>query len=185
MYGFARLQVYGDERLCFVNASGQVSWFGDGFTDGAVPISDLLLTRRYVAEVPGRKIWLETAVLWDTYNPSLTVTAVAPGFNEQVVLASGLTYDATKYLVHGDADYNPSASTSATFAAPDRTDYKLTPAELITGTLDVHQNITEKFRMRVDDWGIQVQIANASGSARVQTVLVKGVPGPMLGTRNT
>jgi hypothetical protein len=184
VFGLARLQVYGDERLCFLNYAGQVCWFGDGFTDGNTPIADMLLTRRYVAGAPARKIWLEATVLWDTNNPNLTVTAVAPGYNELTVLASGLTYDPTKYLVYNQPDYVPATSTDQTFDAPARADYSLTADELLTGVLDVHQNITEKFRMRLDDWGVQIQINNAQGSARVQTVLVRGVLGPAAGTRS-
>lgn len=190
VYGFARHIVYGEERVCFVDYNGQVNWLGDAFIDDsavggpASPIADLLLTRRYVANVAARKLWLEATVLWDTNNPSLTVTAVAPGYNETVTLASGLTYDPTKYLVNGPDDYDPAAATEQTFDTPDREDYSLSAQETLVGTLDAHQDITEKFRMRLDDWGVQVQIENAQGSARIQAVGLRGVAGPALGTKN-
>lgn len=182
--GFARQLIGGDERLTFVNASGQVNWFTDGFTDGQTPIADSLLTRAYVAGAPGRKLWLQTAIIWDTYNPTLTVTAVTPGYNETLPLVTGQTYDLTTYQIQGQTAYDPASSTEDSFDKPYRADYTLTAQELMVGVLDVHQNYIEKYRMRRDDWAVQIRIENASGSARIQAVAVEGVPGPSAGTRN-
>jgi hypothetical protein len=182
--GFARQLIFGEERLTFLDYTGQARWFGDGFTDGAVPISDMLLTRAYTAGSPTRRIWLSTAIIWDTNNPSLTVNALTPGWDETLAMTANQTYDLTQYQIYGQAAYNPATSTQPQFDAPYRADYALTPQELLVGELDVHQNYTEKFRMRRDDWAVQIQILNTSGSARIQAVGVMGVAGPSAGSRN-
>lgn len=60
------------------------------------------------------------------------------------------------------------------FSDPWREDYSLAAGELFDGALDVHQNISESVRMRVDSWGVALVIANAQGSARVQSISVSG-----------
>jgi len=79
--------------------------------------------------------------------------------------------------------YNP-ATQVPPFNNPFREDYTLAGAgELIGGQPDIHQNIPETFRMRVDDWGVQLVIANAAGSTRLVSVLVAGFAGPGAATR--
>jgi hypothetical protein len=173
VYCFARHLVYGEERLCFVNYSGQVCFLGDGWTDAGAPIADLLVSRTYTNQTMDPKLWLIADVVWDTNNPKLTVTARAPGHGEEQVMLKDQTYDTTKHLVYGQPDYDPA---TGNFDEPNREDYSLTPEELTKGELDVHQNISERMRMRVNDWGVQVAIANSQGSARIQSVTVRAMP---------
>lgn len=180
VYAWARHLVYGEERLCFVSPAGQVGWLTDGYTDTvngtAAAIADSLTTRRYAAGNTLRKLWLAAVVQWDTIAPSLTVTAQAPGVNQvQTLLPSPVTYDRTASFMAARAPYDPAHPTPAKWGAADRQDYSLTPAELTSGRLDTHQNVTEPFRLRLDGWGVQVVIANAAGSARIQAVSVRGV----------
>lgn len=174
--GISRHVVFGDERLTFVDPSGQVRWLGDGYTDGATAIGDSLTTRIYICGSMSRKLHLASDLFWDTYMPTLTVMAQTPGVNETEVLQpSIITYDSTKYDVAGVADYVPGVSN---FQAPYREDYKMTAAELLSGAPDTHQNRTESFRHRLDDWGIQFVIVNKTGSCRLQGLSVRAVGGP-------
>lgn len=191
VYHFARHKVYGEERLCFVNYHGQVCWLGEGWTDmvaGAAPlgITDSLTTRIYSKGSQDPKLWLRGRVLWDTNNPTLTVTAQAPGYNEKWPLLTNLTYDPTKYQAANTPDYDP-ANPASNFDAPNRADYSLTPGELIapSGSLDIHQNTSEALRMRINDWGVQLVIANTQGSARLQGVLVEAVPARRTASKQT
>lgn len=179
VYCFARAKVYGQERLCFVNYNGQVSYFDEvAFTDNGSPIADSLTTRTYTGKDPRAKqkpkLWLVANLVWDTYAPKLTVNALASGYNEVQNLAAALQYDKTQYLVSGKSPYNPAAP--ANFNDPYRQDYAQSIGELLAGPLDVHQNVSENFRMRVNDWGVQIQILNANGSARLVSVTVKAAP---------
>lgn len=184
--GFARHTITGEERLTFVSASGQVYWLGDGALDaGNVPIADSLTTRLYTGTddptaFMGRKVWLKSLFVWDTNHALLTVTAKTPGYNELSVLTpdGGFAYDATKYAAGESADYNP-ATQVPPFSTPLREDYALqNVTELIGGIPDVLQNHSEPFRLREDDWAVQFIIANARGTACLQSVNVSGFMGP-------
>lgn len=178
--GMSRHIVFGDERLTFVQPSGQVCWLGDGFTDGPDQIADRAVTRIYTCGSMSRKLHLAVNMFWDTYRPGITVTAQTPGVNEtEILLPNPVTYDSTKYAVAGVADYVPGTSD---FQAPFREDYQMTAAELLTGAPDTHQNHTENFRLRLDDWGIQFVIENTQGSCRLQGVNVRAVAGPNMDT---
>lgn len=189
VYCFARCVVFGQERLCWVDYLNQVHFFDpDALYDNATSISDLLLTRTYTgknAESQKSKLWLICLTNWDTYAPNLTIAAQAPGYNESFPMAGGtaLQYDKTKYLVNGKADYDPASP--GNFNDPDRSDYSQSPGELLAGPIDVHQNISEKWRMRVNDWGVAIQISNAAGSARIQSVVVKAMPTATPASRKT
>ena len=105
VFGFARLDVYGDERLTFVDYSGNVCWLDDGHMDyGLIPVADSMTTRIYTGGAEERKIWNQMLVVWDTNNPLLTVTAATPGYNEADVLSppDGFAYDRTKYAAGED-----------------------------------------------------------------------------------
>ena len=187
VYNFARLTVNGEERLAFCNYSDEVCWLNDGALDtGNVAIGDRLTTRRYTGGKMGRKVWQQALVVLDHNHASLTVSAIAPGWNEvyELTPAGGLQYDRTKYAAGEGADYDPNTQVPP-FNNPWREDYSLAGfGELIGGQPDIHQNIPEKLRMRVDDWGVQLQIVNARGSCRVASVDVEGFAGPGAATRN-
>lgn len=179
IYGLARLQVFGEQRMTFVNYAGQICWFDDGCVDvGNLPVQDSLTTRRYTGQSSERKIWQKAAIVWDTNNPTLTVTAISPGWNEQQVLATNLQYNRGIYEAGPNQTYNPQAQVPP-FNTPFREDYSLAGAsELIGGQPDVLQNLTESFRLRVDDWGVQFVISNTSGCCKINSVIVSGFFGP-------
>lgn len=184
----ARLNVYGDERLTWVTPAGQVSWLGDGWLDPVnTPIADRLTTRVYTCGQMMRKLHLAAEWTWDSWAPTISATAQTPGINETELLRpSPLVYSNENYDVAGLANYGPNTGASGN---PYREDYAppgLATAvhgqapvnELIGITLDAHQNHIEGFRCRLDDWGVQFVIANATGSLRIQSVVVHAVAGP-------
>lgn len=189
-YAFCNLSVFGKEWITFADYNGNVNWLSDGWLDlGLNQIPDSMTTRRYTGNEAqlksARKIWKRALVTWDTNNPNLTVSALAPGYNEVKVIApSPITYDRTQYAAGEGPDYDPATQEPA-FGAPYREDYSLAgPGELIGGVPDVHQNITETFYPRLDAWGMQLVIANTQGSARIGQVEVWGVPGPRASSRH-
>lgn len=174
--GMSRLGVYGEERMTFVSTGGQVSWLGDGFTDGAAPIADSFTTRIYTGGSLLRKLHLAAEFIWDAYAPSLTVTAITPGVNEnETLLPAPLTYDSHAYFAGVNTSYTPGVND---FNAPYRESYTMSDAELLAGQPDLHQNISESFRMRLDDWGVQFTVVNTQGSCRIQSVSMRAVAGP-------
>lgn len=186
-YGLARLTVFGEERLTWANPNGLVFWLGDGYADaaysgGQAPVVDSLTTRVYTCGQVVRKLHLAATVQWWTLNPSITVTAQTPGVNEsEQLVPSPVTYDSTQYDVQGLGTYTPG---QGVWANPYREDYSLSPAELLSGgVLDTYQNHTEAFRMRMDDWGVQLVIGNSQGSCLVQTVTIRAVGGPNMDTQ--
>lgn len=181
VYAFARHTVFGEERLCFVDHECNVLYFNDGFQDGAEQIDDELVTRMFTG--PRRpdgtvntetKLWLKANVNLDHHNASVSAEARAPGHNEVRPLLTK-AYDATKYTVAGQPDYDPETATEAQFDQPHRENYALTAGELLVGKVDVHQNITERRRMRVNDWGVQISMKSTRGSCRVRGVAVAAV----------
>ena len=184
-YGFARLKVNGEERLTFATPDGLVCWLHDGWDDAGAEISSELLTRGYFG---GRQVLaLKGKINWDSFNPEVTASIVSAGVNEEETLAGfdGLTYDRTKYLVDGVADYDPATSTEAQFDAPHRQDYSPTAEELTVARLDVHQNLTEPFRCRTRGTAPQLRITNAQGSLRVCGVSLQAKPAGISATRET
>ena len=184
VYDFARHQVYGEERLCYVNYSGQVCYFHEAWTDGSdVAIATSLTTREYWNSQ--RVLTTRVDLNWDTQQPSLTVTAQSPGYNEVSILRSGITYDATRYTRFNAGTYDPSTSTEETYSVAHREDYSTTPEELLVGNPDAHQNMQERATARVDDVGVQIIITNAQGSARLKNLQVYGFTKPRSHKRRT
>ena len=187
VFGFARHAIAGEERLTFADYDGNVNWLGDDYTDTvqtapkvfeSATIADSMTTRVYTGGGVGRKIWQKLLAVWDTHDALLTVTARTPGWNESTALtpAGGLAYDRTKYGAGFGPDYNPALQIPP-FNTPRREDYQIGVTELIGGQPDADQNASEPFRLREDDWGVQIVIANAKGSAKVQSVAVEGYAG--------
>jgi hypothetical protein len=175
---FARLTVNGEERLTWVNANGTVCWFTDDFTDMGAAIQTSLTPRAYYGGRTVLALVVETN--WDTFNPSISITAISPGYNETYQIVQNLTYDRTQYLVSGP--------TGNDFSQPNRADYSMIPdSGLYTAGVpfDVHQNITEKWRLRVRDRNPQIVIVNTQGSCRINSIVMKAAPAAITASRQT
>lgn len=182
---FAKLTVNGEERLTFVTPDGLVCWLHDGWDDAGAAIETELLTRGYFG---GREmLTLRGDLTWDSFQPRISASIVTRGVNEEEALAgfTALEYDRTKYLTSGQADYDPSTSTTTQFNAPDRQDYSPADGELAATTLDVHQNLNEPFRCRVRGSAPQLRITNDQGSLRVCSVTLQAKPVAISATRKT
>lgn len=182
-YAFSKLKISGEERLTFATPDGLVCWFTDGFEDGPAPVETRMVTRGYFGGA--LVLALRGAVNWDTYNPNLDVTIRSVGYNEETALVEGRTFDRTQYLVDGQADYDPSSSTTEDFDVPHREDYSMTAEEVLVGVTDVHQNQTENLRMRVRDRAPQIIIENSQGSVRVNSVQLTAKLAGVRATRMT
>lgn len=180
---FARLTVNGEERLTFATPDGLVCWFHDGWDDAGAEISDELLTRGYFGS--REVLALKGALQLETFNPSITASIKTAGVNEEETLEgfNPLTRDRTQYLIDGQDDYDPATSTEAEFDAPYREDYSPTAEELTVSTEDTHQTITEPFRCRERDYGIQLRLANAQGSCRIAGTVIQAKPVGISATR--
>jgi hypothetical protein len=184
VYAFARHQVYGEERLCFVDYSGQVCYLHEAWTDSNnLAIATSLTTREYWNNQ--RVLTTRVDLNWDTQAPAITVQTQSPGYNELTTLRSGITYDATRYTRFGAGTYDAATSTETTYAVANREDYSTTPQELLVGNPDAHQNMQERATARVDDVGCQVIISNASGSARLKNLQLQGTTKPRSHKRRT
>jgi hypothetical protein len=151
-----------------------VCWFTDGFEDVNGAIETELTTRGYFSGQ--RVLALRCDLNADTFNPSLTVTARAAGYNEEQTLLDAHTTDRTKYLVDGQADYDPDTSTTATYDVAHREDYSPGASELFVAKLDAHQNVTEHLRLRMRDRVIQIIVANTQGSVQINSVELGAKP---------
>jgi hypothetical protein len=182
-YAFAKLKVAGEERLTFATPDGYVAWFTDGFEDysGAVPTEATL--RGYFGGA--RVLALKGEVNWDTYNPKLSVRVKTAGYNESSALVEELQFDRSKYMIDGQADYDPNTSTEETFDVPHREDYSPSPEELLVARLDVHQNQTENLRLRTRDRAPQLVIGNTQGSVRIVSAQLNAVPVGLRATRQS
>lgn len=186
VYAFDAITVNGQTRFTFADYNGNANWLGDGWLDlGLTDIADSLTTRIYSGGTLDRKIWQLARTVWDANHANVSVSAVTPGYNESTLLApSPIAYDRTQYVAGEGADYDP-ATQQPPFGNPYREDYSLASAgELIGGVPDVHQNLPETLYMRLDDWGVQLVIANSRGSLRVGQVEVQGMPGPRAASRS-
>lgn len=176
---WARLPVFGEERLCFVDTSGAVRWMGDDYLDGDSEIETELVSRGYLCGVPERKIFLAGELNVDTWNARVTVEIRTPGVGESETTINARTYSRTQYLVHGKADYDPE-NTNDDFHTPRRGDYSATIDD--TGihlgddgiTPDTHQNLTLRFRCRSTDRYAQLVVTNDQGSCRLNSLRVAG-----------
>lgn len=185
VYAFAKHKVYGEERLCFMDYSGTVSYFSEDWFDlGVIPIQDKLVTRTYSKGSKQQKKFIRGSVNWDTQKSELYVSAQAPGYQETTQLLIGLEYNPTKYTVVGKSDYAPEDSASR-FDEPHRQDYSMTPEESLDGDLNAHQNTSESLPLRLSDWGVALVIENKAGSARINATQVQFVPSLNVATRNT
>lgn len=185
---WSRFNLAGEERLAFASATGTVNWLQDDWNDlGEDIATQSVTTRGYLCGSARRKLFLSAALEFDQQAATVTVTAVAPGWKEETTLLAAHAYDRTKYLVHGTADFDPDDD-AADWDAAHREDY----TENLSGDgirldvpVDAHQNIEERLRLRVSDRSVQLRIANATGSLRLQSVLVEAVPAAGTASRQT
>ena len=182
-YAFARLSVFGEERLTFATPDGLVCWLHDGWDDAGAEIETAMTTRGYFG---GREVLaLKGSLQLESFRPSYSVSVQTQGHNESTAIITAQTNDATAYLTYGTAAYVPASSTSATFSAPHREDYSPTADELLTAELDIHQNITESLPMRERDRSPALVITNTQGSLRVVTASISALPVGIQASRKT
>lgn len=156
----------------------------------AQDIETTVITRAYVAEDFDHKRFQGLDLVLATWAPTLTVTCLMDGVNEEHVEIAAKTFDNTKYYPVAD-DWETDNDTSATATPADgghgnayREDYSVVIPDLgfylgDTGVVfDLHQEIQE--RRRLDNHrgrSMRVKIANTTGRCVIRQVAVAAIPG--------
>jgi hypothetical protein len=197
----------GKRRLFFLDTDGFINLYDDALTEcgfvDEVPtstdssnadfgklsieqVSDEVTTRGYTGNLIQSKRWATAEVQLATSEPTLTVTAVFDGANEntkQLTPTSGLTFDRTKYDKPFHAtDFNASMSADD-FFTQHRQDYSVDPdteIALPTGGSDtgfdpdLHQQSQNRFKYRGEGKYVQLKVENTNGRAELLGVVVGG-----------
>jgi hypothetical protein len=138
---FARHKVGGQERLCWLDASGSVRFFDeDGleditltysapdYTNHVAAIETEDLTRAYTFGYPGEKQFTELELILESWAANWSLAAITDGVNEETIYRSGETKDPSKFLTHDTADYDQAAEPERA-TLPYREDYSVVPNE--------------------------------------------------------
>lgn len=153
----------------------------DGLATGDQPIATLLETRGYVGGDAGRaswKQWKRAEFAIATADPSVTVTAITDGVNEESVLTpTPITRNRLKFFnQHADYDFS-----SPAFGVndPRREDYSTIVndnAQVQTVTLGRRQETIERLSARTAGRWMSLRVANTKGFCGVRGVTVEGLP---------
>jgi hypothetical protein len=208
-FGFNALHVtlYNGERRVFAvdydNALVYLLYEGiyDEMPIGTAVVPFLMETRGYTGQDPfSFKKYFRATVGVATVSPSITLTAIMDGVNEEKVLLPVITKSLTKFYTHGKADFNPATDDPN---QPYREDYEIVqpPAtnenvaiedfeQLAAGTIQtlpatslvtlLQQPIVQKqqtFERRIiRDTGrwCSIRVANTQGICEVTGVSVEG-----------
>ena len=128
--GFARLDVYGQRRLCALTIEGRAFLLDEGEADvrgaNVWPIVSTLKTRGYMPN-PRWSRGVLGEVQLGTLAPSVTVSVETDGVAESTTIATGQTWDRTRsHYFGGVSDHLNSLGLAG---APGREDYAVVPGE--------------------------------------------------------
>ncbi len=154
----------------------------DQLRSGDYQIADLIETRGYGRTNEGETGWRRfkrAQVALATVNPSVTVTAITDGVNEEDLLTlAPLTYDRTRYFNVVEPSFDPALP--GEFDDPLREDYTpLLGNGLNLGSrvfLSLRQQTTERLPMRSPGSWCALRIANSTGQCEVRAVSVEAQP---------
>lgn len=166
---FARLEVAGKLRLCFVSSDGRVRYFNEeALTDGGVPIAGRAVFRGFKGTGMTTVQWQEVGLILDTWAPRFDVEVRLPGVNESQVVRKGVTLSRDRSFLFGDAripgdrrpygeDYSPGLN------AP------------MGVELNRFQTVSVRYPLAARDISAQVVVAWSEGCVRVRSVWLAGV----------
>ncbi len=154
----------------------------DQLRSGTYPIEDLIETRGYGRTNEGETGWRRfkrAQVALATVDPSVTVTAITDGVNEEDLLTlDPITRDREDYFNVLTPDFDPAAADG--FIVPLREDYDPvldTGLTLSAGVwLGLRQQTTEHLSMRSPGSWCALRIANSQGQCEVRAVSVEAQP---------
>lgn len=188
---FFKILAAGRERLAFMGFDGYGNLYEEGATDSVydsgedstlntAEIQTTLLTRAYQT---GDSLahWQQAELQLETWNPSLTVTAIFPGIAEQQILWEDWTRSRTAYYRPFDKAAYDATNADDDHADPDRQDYSVVLGdgfELGTGVqMERKQAVTLRKRLRYHDSSLQLKLECAQGEAQLKSVMVEGTAG--------
>lgn len=163
------------------------------------PIEDMIQTRNYGGSQEsgpaGFRDFKRGAVILETLNPNVKITAVAEGVNEETVIRESITKDPRKFYPHGHADFNPATDRSD---LPKREDYSsgfpvgdyayqdfgdlpegnfadfvVPPISPLAPPPELPQSFRERFRIGVIDHSLALRIENTQGQCIVRSTSVE------------
>ena len=200
-FAFNRLHVInfgGNHRLVAVDYDAAVVYLlyegiSDNLITGTFPVPFKAETRGYVGDDPlAFKKYGRASLSFATWDPSITVTALTDGVNEEFVLTDNpITKSNAEYYTHGAAPFDPntsdvnapyredySISDFDTFACEDFEAFSVGPITLIPATLfetvgDMQQ-ATERFMVRQLGRWCALRIENGNGHLEVQGASMEG-----------
>lgn len=154
----------------------------DELRAGSYPIRDLIETRGYGRSNEGETGWRRfkrAQIALGTTNPSVTVTAITDGVNEEDLLTeTPITHVRGQYFNIAHPDYDPAAAGG--FSDPLREDYTPvleTGLNLSAGVrLGLRQLTTERMQLRSPGSWCALRIANNQGQCEVRAISVEGQP---------
>jgi len=106
---------------------------GDNLVRGLYPVRDVFQSRGYTGNDPASFKRHQQAILGlSTFNPSIEVTAIVDGYNEEKVLTENgpLTKDRLSFYTHGHPDFDPDTMDPN---EPMREDYSVTALDDYAG----------------------------------------------------
>lgn len=188
---FFKARVEGRERLCFSGFDGYGNLYEEGATDdvydgsadselAAAEISTTLTTRAYQT-ADALTHWRDIELQVQTWDPSLTVTAIFPGINETQVLWEDWTRSRTAYYKPFNKDAYDATNANDDHGEADRQDYSIVLTDgfdLGSGVqLERMQATTLRKRLVHHDSAVQLELVNAQGRVDVKNIFVEGRAG--------
>lgn len=133
----------------------------DDMAGGLFPVPFKMETRGYVGDDPiSFKCFRRVVVGISTSNPSVKVTAIADGYNEEkVLLPNPITKSRTKFYLHGRGEFNPDTDDPN---EPMREDYSDIGSE--TSAIEDFENLAEGYISLLPPTGV-----DPGGPAKQQT----------------
>jgi hypothetical protein len=156
----------------------------DTLKDGEHQITTIVESRGYGRGQEGQGSWKNfrrASVSVATLNPSLSITAITDGVNEERALtAAAITRNRTKYFTWAMPDFVTS-NVNGDFLAPKREDYtvSLADAPLTMGTGIVpglKQESTERLPVALPGRWLSIRLTNAQGQCDVRAMSAVGLP---------
>jgi hypothetical protein len=168
----------------------------DQLTTGLYPVSDLMETRGYTSQDPGSFKRFRRAIIGlSTFNPTINVTAITDGYNEEQLLTEDgpLTKDRLNFYTHGHPDFDPVAGDPdepmredysvvnlEDYAGQDFEGLQVGPIYSVPGTVPTmatpKQQTLERFPILVNGRWLSLRIENTDGACDVLGVGVDAIP---------
>lgn len=176
------MTVYGEEKLCWLDAGGFVAHFGAGTTDDGLAIETELVTRPYYTDDQGGRFWQRFEFDLSTWAPTFDLAVRVDGGEYE--LESGKQFARNRWMRYGAGPWDAS-NADGEWGTRGREDYSValvtaSPLHAVAGggvTLFRHQDHTRTKRRRVEGRAVQLVVRGREGSVRLRSTRVFGLAG--------